>query len=145
MLHRGGEIVVFVLTPGSPAYVRRIPTVTLRSPQTAREWTRTLLTGLGYSPDLAELAVSEFLANVLRYASGPAVIAVALTDEGIEVACFDRHPETADDVRPSDAADDALTGRGLWMLALLALDGVHVDTDPRRKRVAVRLPIGSAA
>ena len=134
---------IAVVDTGTPVALRRsISKVTPRSPQTAREWTRTQLTGLGYDPDLAELAVSELLTNVARYAAGSALIALALTDDGIEVACFDTHPETAASVRPGSFDDDAMSGRGLFILAALALDGVHVDTDPRRKRVAVRLPIG---
>lgn len=124
-------------------FQRRISHVTERSPSTARTWAREQLSGLGYAPDLAELAVSEFLTNVLRYAAGPAMLALALAEDGsLEVACTDRHPETAADVKPGDADYDAPSGRGLWMLAMLAVDGVHVDIDLRRKRVAVRLPIG---
>lgn len=125
-------------------FQRRISHVTERSPSTARTWAREQLSGLGYAPDLAELAVSEFLTNVLRYAAGSALIALALAEDGsLEVACTDRHPETADDVHPTDGNDE--TGRGLFILAMLAVDGVQVETDPRRKRVAVRLPIGGTS
>lgn len=134
-----------VVETGTPAYSRRISRVTPHSPQNARAWARTLLTGLGYDPSLAELAVSEFITNVLRYAAGSALIALALTDDGIEVSCSDMHPETAGSVRPSGFDDETVSGRGLFILAALATDGIHVAVSHSRKSVAVRLPIGDAS
>lgn len=133
-----------VLEPATtPAtYRRSIPRVTAASPRNARRWAHALIAGLGLDPDTVDLAVSELATNVMRYAPGPAELALTIDDASIEVACTDRHPETAEDVQPGDAALDAATGRGLWMLAMLAADGVHVETAPRRKRVALRLPIG---
>lgn len=136
---------MFVLQPGSPVYTRRIPAVSPRSPRNARAWATSIIATLGYDPDTVALVVTELTTNVLRYAAGPAQVAIALVEGHIEVSCSDRHPETASNVRAADMDDETVTGRGLFILAMLALDGVHVDTDPRRKRVAVRLPIGGAS
>lgn len=142
-----GRIVGRVHTASARAtgsYVRRIPAVTPRSPGNARAWATGITAALGYDPDMVALAVSEFVTNVLRYAAGPAEIVLRPGNGVIEVACSDRHPETAAAVHPRDEAD-GITGRGLFILAMLATDGVHVDTAAGRKRVAVHLPIGEAA
>lgn len=137
-----------VLEPATtPAHYRRtIPRVTARSPHNARAWAHTLIAGHGLDPDTVDLAVTELTTNVWRYAAGPARIALAISETSIIVACEDRHPETIGQVRVNDETDDldGVTGRGLFILAMLALDGVKVTPGAGRKRIEVRLPIGEA-
>jgi anti-sigma regulatory factor (Ser/Thr protein kinase) len=137
-----------VLEPATtPArYSRRIPRVSPRSPHNARQWAHGLIAGLGLDPDSVELAVSELTTNVVRYAPGPACVALRITAEAIEVVVTDGHAETAAQVRVGNETDDyeATSGRGLFILAMLAADEhIHVEPDGHaRKRVRVILPIG---
>lgn len=129
----------------SGSYVRRIPSVTPKSPGNARAWAATIAASLGADPDTVALAVTEFLTNVLRYAAGPAQIALARTEKGVEVSCTDRHPETAADVHPAEdmfGDDDHVSRRGLLLLDAMATSGVHVRPRPGRKEVSLTLPIG---
>lgn len=134
--------------PGLPVHYRRnIPRVTPRSPGNARNWAHQLLESLGVEPDTVDLAVSELTTNVWRYAAGPARIALAISETSVIVACEDRHPETIGQVRINDETDDTdgVTGRGLFILAMLAIDGVKVTPGAGRKRIEVTLPIGVVA
>jgi anti-sigma regulatory factor (Ser/Thr protein kinase) len=130
----------------SGSYVRRIPAVTPKSPGNARAWAATVALLLGYDPDAIALAVSELATNVLRYAPGPAQIALARTDKGVEIRCTDRHPETAADVHPAEdmfGDDDSVSRRGLLLLDAMATSGVHVRPRAGRKEVSLTLPIGA--
>lgn len=132
----------------SGSYVRRIPAVTPRSPGNARAWAATVALLLGYDPDAVALAVSELATNVLRYAPGPAQIALCRTDKGVEVSCTDRHPETADDVRPAEdmfGDDESVGRRGLLLLDAMATSGIHVRPRVGHKEVSLTLPIGKSA
>jgi anti-sigma regulatory factor (Ser/Thr protein kinase) len=129
----------------SGSYVRRIPAVTPRSPGNARAWAATIATSLGADPDTVALAVTEFLTNVLRYAAGPAQVALCRTEKGVEIRCTDRHPETAADVHPAEdmfGDDDHVSRRGLLLLEAMATSGVHVRPRAGRKEVSLTLPIG---
>ena len=140
-------MILDVHTPASPEYSRRIANVTPRTLRNARVWAHGTAADLGCDPDPIELAISELVTNVARYAAGPAQVRIALIAAGIEVSCTDRHPETAADVRPAEdmfGDDDATTHRGLFMLALMATGGVQVQPLVGRKRVLVVLPIGGA-
>lgn len=135
-------------TLASGSYVRRIPSVTPRSPGNARAWAATAAKSLGADPDTVALAVTEFLTNVLRYAAGPAQIALSRTEKGVEVRCTDRHPETAPDVHPAEgmfADGDHVSRRGLLLLDAMATSGVHVRPRAGRKEVSLTLPIGETS
>jgi anti-sigma regulatory factor (Ser/Thr protein kinase) len=136
-----------LVSPGSPArYRRNIPRVTEVSARNARTWARRLAENVGCDPEILALVFSELITNVLRYAAGPAQLVAARTDKGIEISCADRHPETANDVKPGDlyGDTDAVSGRGLSILDALGSSGIHVWSAADRKRIGITLPIGEA-
>lgn len=141
--HMGENLPTVSQAPG-PArghrYSLSFPTTTETAPRDAREFVRTRLASQGIDADTAELAVSELVTNVARHAPGESSINLTIRAAMIVLSVADTHPETPID-RHGHADDDALSGRGLDILAAISL-GMTVRRLPHSKRVTVRLPIG---
>ncbi|WP_052434544.1 ATP-binding protein [Streptacidiphilus melanogenes] len=90
-----------------------------RNVRHARRITRTALAAWGATDlvDSAEMIVSELVTNAMRYGSGPVDLTLALTDAGLRVSVTDEGTAL-----PSarEAGEDALGGRGLQIVRLLA-------------------------
>ncbi|WP_052440497.1 ATP-binding protein [Streptacidiphilus anmyonensis] len=90
-----------------------------RNVRHARRITRTALAAWGAADlvDSAEMIVSELVTNAMRYGSGPVDLTLALTDAGLRVSVTDEGTAL-----PSarEAGEDALGGRGLQIVRLLA-------------------------
>jgi anti-sigma regulatory factor (Ser/Thr protein kinase) len=90
--------------------------------------------------DDAELATSELVANVVRHAGTELMLRVEVADV-VKISVRDWHPELGP-VRPRESFDLAEHGRGLRIVAALAMDcGVDVSADS--KTVWLTLPIRS--
>ncbi|WP_052442466.1 ATP-binding protein [Streptacidiphilus neutrinimicus] len=90
-----------------------------RNVRHARRITRTALAAWGATDlvDSAEMIVSELVTNAMRYGSGPVDLTLALTDSGLRVSVTDEGT-TLPSAR--EAGEDALGGRGLQIVRLLA-------------------------
>lgn len=130
-----------VLDTGLPVYHRRsIPKVTPRSPGNARRWAQQALPA---APDDLLRAISELVTNVLRYATGPALVRLRqIDDDAIEVAVADRRTDgIPPELAPADDGEEH--GWGLFILNAQSLTGVQVQPWPGRglgKQVVVTLP-----
>ncbi|MCZ4098955.1 ATP-binding protein [Streptomyces sp. SID13666] len=106
--------VAFTPAKARVAYMRRITTTHLRY------WR----VPVDASEDIV-VSVSELVTNALRYAPDDVVLTVRYADDELRIEVFDGNPAPA---RPREAAEDDESGRGLFLVALLAGDwGVSDD------------------
>jgi anti-sigma regulatory factor (Ser/Thr protein kinase) len=68
--------------------------------------------------EVAELLVCELVSNAVRYAPGPIVVEIEMSDDLLRVVVEDRAADALP--VPSELPQHAVTGRGLIMLAALA-------------------------
>ncbi|MFE9247975.1 ATP-binding protein [Streptomyces sp. NPDC007088] len=89
----------------------------------ARDWTREHLETLGWSrtdPDTADsvlLAVSELVTNAHRHAGSTAQLVLTWDSECLHVTVHDESPALPE---PREASEDALGGRGMFLVDALA-------------------------
>jgi anti-sigma regulatory factor (Ser/Thr protein kinase) len=95
----------FARATTAPASARRFVSSTLRT------W------GVLEQVDDIALIASELTTNAVRYGGGPITITLSATVEAFRVAVADAGPELP---RPHTPLAEALSGRGLWIVDMLA-------------------------
>jgi anti-sigma regulatory factor (Ser/Thr protein kinase) len=107
-----------------PAWRGHSPAIELpadtTSPSRARAFVADTLTGWGLDEliDSATLLTSELVTNGVRHAGTGMELSVSRTDDGVRIAVTDR--AAASHVRLRNAAQDAESGRGLFLVEQLA-------------------------
>ncbi|MEU6587851.1 ATP-binding protein [Streptomyces sp. NPDC046881] len=96
--------------------------------------------------DLTQLVVSELVTNARKYAPGPVLLDLRVTDEVIEVAVWDSDP-----VLPvARAADPGRVGQHGLEIVMAVVQGFEAQREPVGKRITARIalfddPHGSTA
>ncbi|BBA96418.1 putative regulatory protein [Actinacidiphila reveromycinica] len=107
------------------------------APKAARDWTRSHLATLGWlgsDPDTADavlLTVSELVTNAHRHARSAAQLVLTWDHECLHVTVHDDSPHLPE---PRPASEDALGGRGMFLVDALA-DTWDTRPCPRGKDV----------
>ncbi|KOV96084.1 ATP-binding protein [Streptomyces sp. NRRL B-3648] len=96
--------------------------------------------------DLTQLVVSELVTNARKYAPGPVLLDLRVTDEVVEVAVWDSDP-----VLPvARAADPGRVGQHGLEIVMAVVQGFEAKREPVGKRITARIalfddPHGSTA
>ncbi|QGV82428.1 ATP-binding protein [Streptomyces ficellus] len=87
--------------------------------------------------DLTQLVVSELVTNARKYAPGPILMQLRITDATVDVIVWDSDP-TAPEAR---AADPGRIGQhGLEIVKAIAED-LHIRQEPVGKRITARIAL----
>ncbi|WP_051790238.1 ATP-binding protein [Streptomyces sp. NRRL S-1022] len=96
--------------------------------------------------DLTQLVVSELVTNARKYAPGPVLLDLRVTDEVVEVVVWDSDP-----VLPvARAADPGRVGQHGLEIVMAVVQGFEAKREPVGKRITARIalfddPHGSTA
>ncbi|MFD6174797.1 ATP-binding protein [Streptomyces coeruleorubidus] len=95
------------------------------------------LTVSARAKDLTQLVVSELVTNARKYAPGPVLVELRLTDRAVEIVVWDSDPT----VPAARAADPGRVGQHGLEIVKAVTENLSIEQEPVGKRITARIAL----